>query len=72
MADELICPYCEREQDCHEPDEIDADMCLTECEHCGKKFWYSVSVIRDYDSWTDEEDKEMMKEAEERIKNVRS
>lgn len=64
MPEELICPYCEKEQDCHEPDEINAEFALTECEHCGKSFWYSVTVTRDYDSWTDEEDKAMMAVAE--------
>ncbi len=63
MDEQLKCPYCEREQECHEPDEISADMCHTECERCGKSFWYSVSVIREYDSWTEEEDKEMMNNA---------
>ena len=40
-------------------------MCFTECEHCGKEFWYSVEVTREYNSWTDEEDKEMMNNAKE-------
>ena len=30
--------------------DISALMCLTECEHCGKRFWYSVDVTRQYDS----------------------
>ena len=34
---------------------ISAFMCFTECEHCGKKFWYSVSVTREYEAYTDEE-----------------
>lgn len=46
----LICPYCGRVQDCHEPDDISALMCLTECEYCEKPFWYSVSVTREYES----------------------
>lgn len=48
--DTLKCPYCGREQHCHEPDDIDALMANTECEHCGKLFEYSVSVVRTYDS----------------------
>lgn len=56
--EKLICPYCGEEQYTHEPDEISAFMCLTECEHCGKKFWYSVSVRREYDSTKYEEDEE--------------
>lgn len=55
MAKELICPYCGEEQYTHEPDQIDALMCFAECEHCGKHFWYSVSVQRDYEA-TKEED----------------
>lgn len=55
MEEKLICPYCEREQYCNEPDEISSLMCLTECEHCGKKFWYSVEVKRTYQSRTYEE-----------------
>ena len=31
-------------------------MCLTECEHCGKQFWYSVDVTRSYDSRPYDED----------------
>lgn len=56
--DRLICPYCEREQYTHEPDDISDFMCLTECEHCGKPFWYSVEVTREYDSRKCEEDSE--------------
>lgn len=57
MSEEsLFCPYCGREQYTHEPDDISADMCLTECEHCGKAFWYSVEVTRDY--WTRKDDDE--------------
>ena len=50
----LICPYCGREQYTHEPDDISALMCLTSCEHCGKDFWYSVNVTREYESRKDE------------------
>lgn len=46
----LICPYCGREQDGHEPDEISAYLCITECEYCGRTFEYSVIVTRTYDS----------------------
>lgn len=57
MNEELICPYCKEEQLNHEPDEISAEMCLTECEDCGRAFWYSVVVTRFYDStpYDDEE-----------------
>lgn len=47
----LICPYCGKQQYGHEDDDISADMVYTECEHCGREFWYSVTVTRDYDSW---------------------
>lgn len=53
MNEPLTCPYCGREQYTHEPDDISANMYLTECEHCGKSFWYSVDVIREYSSWED-------------------
>lgn len=51
---DLICPYCGSVQNCHEPDEISADCCLTECEHCEKLFWYGVTVRRDYNSYKDD------------------
>ena len=41
-AETLHCPYCGREQIMHEGDEISAFCCMTECEHCGNRFWYSV------------------------------
>ncbi len=50
MDEELKCPYCGQTQYGHDPDEISAYSCLTECEHCGKSFWYSVNVTRSYDS----------------------
>ena len=34
--DKLICPYCKKEQYTHTDDEISADMCFMECEHCNK------------------------------------
>lgn len=52
----LVCPYCHQEQLCHEPDDISADMCYTECEHCEKSFWYSVNVTRHYTASKDEKD----------------
>lgn len=55
MSENLICPHCGAEQETHEPDQISADMCWTQCEKCGKHFWYSVSVRRDYDSWEGDE-----------------
>lgn len=48
MQEDLICPHCGAIQLCHEPDEISAYMCNTECEQCGKIFWYSVTVSRSY------------------------
>ena len=51
--EDLICPYCKAVQNCHEPDEISSDMCHTECESCGKSFWYSVTVRRDYYPYKD-------------------
>lgn len=50
----LTCPYCGQEQLCHEPDEISAHLCYTECENCGKSFWYSVTVIRMYSTRKDD------------------
>lgn len=44
MDDVLICPWCGREQYTHEPDDISSLMCYTECEGCGKTFWYSVEI----------------------------
>ena len=55
-AEILHCPYCGRAQDMHEDDEISANCCLTECEHCGKSFWYSVDVTRAY--WPRKDDTE--------------
>lgn len=54
MNDVLVCPYCNKEQYTHEDDDISADMCLTECEHCHKNFWYSVEVTRTYYPYKDE------------------
>ena len=51
----LICPHCGKVQETHEPDQISADMCWTQCEKCGKDFWYSVDVTREYDSWIEDE-----------------
>lgn len=56
MDDELICPYCGMVQDCHEPDDISAEMCNTECEYCGKLFWYAVDVTRTYYPYKGEND----------------
>lgn len=51
--DQLRCPYCEEVQLGHEPDEFSAATCYTECEHCGRPFWYSVTVSRSYSSFPD-------------------
>lgn len=48
MEDKLTCPHCGMEQYGHQLDEISAYCCLERCEHCGKEFWYSVSVRRTY------------------------
>ncbi len=52
MADEdegeLICPYCGEVQQCHEPDEFSSHSCYTQCESCGKNFWYWVRVTRGF------------------------
>ena len=56
MDEDLICPYCGAIQNCHEPDEISAMMCNTECESCGKVFWYMVDVTRTYSPYKDEDD----------------
>lgn len=52
----LVCPYCNYPQYTHEPDEISALMCCTECENCGREFWYSVDVRREYRAWTEEQE----------------
>ena len=57
-AETLHCPYCGREQIMHEGDEISAFCCMTECEHCGNRFWYSVDVTRAYWPRRDEEGEE--------------
>lgn len=57
-GENLICPYCGAVQETHEPDEISAIMCLTECERCDREFWYSVDVRRSYDSDKYEEDEQ--------------
>ena len=56
MNKDLICPHCGAVQDTHEPDQISAYVCWTQCEKCGKGFWYSVSVSRYYDSWEEDEE----------------
>ena len=48
--EDLICPYCGKTQIGHEPDQISAIMCYTQCEYCDKHFWYSVEVKRYYNS----------------------
>ena len=48
VEEKLTCPYCGSEQYGHEPNEISGYCCLERCEHCGKEFWYSVSVRRTY------------------------
>lgn len=53
MAEALICPACGKEQYTHEPDDISAYCCFTECEHCGESILYSVTVTREYSAWTE-------------------
>lgn len=53
LYDYLLCPYCGEKQLNHEPDDISSNMCYTQCEHCDKHFWYSVTVTRTYDSYKD-------------------
>ena len=53
----LECPYCGCKQEFHSYDEeISANYITAECENCGKNFWYTVRVTRDYDSYKMEED----------------
>ena len=56
--EDLTCPYCGAVQECHEPDEIDADFATEECERCGKTFEYSVTVTRQYSSSKTDDDQE--------------
>lgn len=59
MDDNMLeCPYCGREQLTHEPDDISANSCWTECEHCGRHFWYAVTVARHYESFKDDDEDE--------------
>lgn len=51
MHEDLICPHCEYAQQTNEPEEISAMCCLTHCESCGKEFWYSVTVTREYSAY---------------------
>ena len=57
-AESLHCPYCGQEQYMHEDDDISSYACLTECEHCGKSFWYGVDVTREYWPRKDDEDED--------------
>lgn len=71
MNEELLCPYCGAIQQTHEPDEISALMCMTECEACGREFWYSVTVTREYDSRKgDEEERPSVIEAAKELAAV--
>lgn len=54
--DLLCCPYCGAAQETHEPDQISAYMCWTECEKCKWFFWYSFDVMKGYDSWIGDEE----------------
>ena len=54
MDEKLTCPYCGEEQETHIPDEISNDMVFSKCEYCGKNFWYSVIVTREYYSLTED------------------
>lgn len=47
----LECPYCGFEQTDHEPERRSAEMQCASCENCGKTFWYSVKVSREYWSY---------------------
>ena len=57
-GENLICPYCGAVQETHEPDEISAIMCRTECERCDREVWYSVDVRRSSASDTYAEDEQ--------------
>lgn len=58
--EELKCPYCGAIQECHEPDEFSADICVTECEECEREFEYSVRVERLYWAFGESEVEENM------------
>ncbi len=64
MEDMLICPLCGEEQRTHEPDGFSSLMCNTECEQCGKTFWYSVSVTREYSPWADDSTEDVYEETD--------
>ena len=61
-VEELVCPYCGKKQLSHEPEEISANICITECEHCGKEIEYDVEVIRLYYPIIDEDEEESEEE----------
>ena len=62
--DRLFCPFCGREQYCHEPEDFTAYICTTECEHCGREIEYSVEVVRTYYPIIPDEDEDGEKEDE--------
>ena len=62
--DRLFCPVCGGVQYCHEPEDFTADVCTTECEHCGRKIEYGVEVVRKYYPIIPDEDEDGEKEEE--------
>lgn len=83
MNEDLICPYCRAIQETHEPDQISADMCWTECESCGEDYkenfdamihWFDTNDFEFADwaknnmDWSDVSDKVVfVKHAEQKI-----
>ena len=53
-TDVLRCPYCNKVQYAHEPDDTTAEFKFAQCECCCKWFCYKVKVERKYKSWRDE------------------
>jgi len=53
MSEKLICPYCGKVQRTHEPDNISHSKVRTRCEHCGRRFWYTVKVTWGYTTQRD-------------------
>jgi transposase-like protein len=64
----LYCPYCGKDQLC-DNDEISALMVHKTCESCGKEFWYSVDVTREYQSHKPDVGEDMYIRNQKRARN---
>lgn len=53
MNERLICPYCGQEQMSYELDNVSVSRVRIRCEHCGRRFWYTVKETREYTTQRD-------------------